>query len=132
MTKDLCTGQCLCGRIKIEVSGAPTFSVLCYCQDCQRISGGGHLPQAAFHNANVKITGTLKSYEWVSDAGNGLQLYYCPDCGSPIYKVTAKMPDTSFMTVGLLSNQTLFQSPNLAYVEGCQNWDFSAGGPATT
>lgn len=123
MERDLCTGQCLCANIKIEVSGSPAFSVLCFCQDCQRISGGGHLPQTAFDKSCVEIVGTPKMFRWKSDAGNDLQLCYCPDCGSPIHKTTSKMPDTVFVLVGLLNDQSLFQSPHLAFVEGCQDWD---------
>lgn len=123
MEHDLCAGQCLCGYIKIIVSGPPAFSVLCFCQDCQRISGGGHLPQAAFDNSCVEITGSPKTFRWKSDSGNDLQLSYCPDCGSAIHKTTSKMPDTVFVSVGLLNDQTLFQSPHLAFVEGCQDWD---------
>lgn len=123
MTNKLCTGNCLCGHVQISVSGEPAFCVLCFCQDCQRISGGGHLPQAAFKTANVKITGTPKDYHWVSDAGNDLRLGFCRDCGSPIFKATSKMPDFLFVAVGQLDDQTLFQSPHLAFVEGCQEWD---------
>jgi hypothetical protein len=123
MQHGLSKGQCLCGHIKIEVSGSPAFSVLCFCQDCQRISGGGHLPQAAFDRSCVEMIGKPKVFRWKSDAGNDLQLSYCPDCGSPVHKVTSKMPSTVFVSVGLLNNQALFQSPHLAFVEGCQDWD---------
>lgn len=127
ITNDISTGRCLCGHIRITVSGAPAFSVLCFCQDCQRISGGGRLPQAAFENTCVEIAGTLKTYHWKSDAGNDLQLGYCPNCGSPIYKITSKMPDMLFVAVGVLNDQALFQSPFHAFAEGYQDWD--AQGP---
>lgn len=123
MTNDTGSGQCLCGNIKFEVLGEPEFSVLCFCEDCQRISGGGHLPQAAFEKSRVDIEGNLKSFHWKSDAGNDLQLSYCPDCGSPLFKKTSKMPDTLFIAVGLLNDQALFHSPHKAFVESCQEWD---------
>lgn len=126
MSKPVSSGQCLCGSIQFVVSGSPVFSVLCYCQDCQRISGGGHLPQAAFPTRQVEITGTPDIYEWTSDAGNRLQLGYCSDCGSPLYKTTSKLPDILFIAVGLLNDQSLFCEPNLAFAGSCREWDYSA------
>ncbi|WP_411892708.1 GFA family protein [Yoonia sp. SDW83-1] len=87
------------------------------------MSGGGHLPQAAFANTCVEIAGTPDTYHWKSDAGNDLLLGYCPNCGSPIYKITSKLPVMLFVAVGLLNDHALFQSPHQAFAEGCQVWD---------
>ena len=56
----------------------------------------------------------------MSDAGNNLELGNCTNCGSPIYKSTSKLPDVFFIPVGLLSDQTVFTSPHLAYSDNCQ------------
>lgn len=123
MTSLATSGQCLCGNVHITVSGGPDFSVMCFCQDCQRISGGGSLPQAAFNETNVNLTGRIKTHQWASDAGNTVTLGFCDECGSPIYKSTSKMPGSYFISVGLLFDQTIFASPHLAYIENCQAWD---------
>lgn len=121
MANDIFTGQCLCGRIAICISGLPHFSVICFCQDCQRISGGGHFPQAALAKQQVELSGVTKAFSWPSDAGNSLSLAFCPDCGSPICKTTSKLPDMVFMAVGLLCDQTLFEAPHHAFVESCHH-----------
>lgn len=33
------TGGCLCGEIRYETTSQPTLQCLCYCTDCQTISG---------------------------------------------------------------------------------------------
>lgn len=130
MTSDSAIGQCLCGNVKIRVRGMPDFSVLCFCKDCQRISGGGHLPQAAFSENRVEISGSTETFQWQSDAGNALTLTFCPDCGSPLCKTTSKMPNMVFMAVGLLDDQSQFVEPHHAFVESCQHWDRMREEPA--
>lgn len=123
MTIKPTSGRCLCGDVQVTVSGDPDFSVMCFCLDCQRISGGGSLPQAAFKEADVGLTGSIKTHQWISDAGNTVTLGFCSDCGSPVYKSTSKMPGLYFASVGLLFDQTVYVSPHLAYAESCQAWD---------
>lgn len=123
MSEAITIGSCLCGSAVIRVTGTPEFSVLCFCQDCQRTSGGGHLPQAAFVKGRVDIAGPCKIFRWKSDAGNDLTLTFCSECGSPIAKTTSKMQGYVLIAVGLLEDQSIFDAPFHAYVEGCQDWD---------
>lgn len=125
MRTDETRGQCLCRKVNITISGEPQFSILCYCKDCQKISGGGHLPQVAIQRSNIEIKGNLATLRWKSEAGNDLHLSFCRDCGSPIFKSTSKMPDTIFVSVGLLDRQEMFTVPNHAFLERRQSWDLS-------
>ncbi len=125
MAAAICTGQCLCGKIEVRISGSPEFSVLCFCLDCQKISGGGHLPQSAYLRQHVVISGEPKLYSWESDAGNTVSLGNCSDCGSPIYKATSKMPEFLFVAVGVLGDHSGFENPHMAFVENCRDWDRS-------
>jgi hypothetical protein len=36
------TGGCLCGAIRYESGGEPSFALLCHCRDCQRQSGSAY------------------------------------------------------------------------------------------
>ena len=36
---EVITGGCFCGRIRYEIAGDPALQLLCFCKDCQRISG---------------------------------------------------------------------------------------------
>ena len=38
------TGGCLCGQVRYEADGAPAWTAICYCRDCQRASGSGYMP----------------------------------------------------------------------------------------
>lgn len=125
MREDENTGQCLCGTVQVAISGAPQFSVLCFCKDCQQISGGGHLPQVAIQRSEIEIEGEFATHHWKSETGNELHLSFCRDCGSPIFKGTSKMPDILFVAVGILERQDVFSAPNYAFAERRQCWDLS-------
>ena len=34
-------GKCLCGGIEVECDELPKGAAACYCEDCQKASGGG-------------------------------------------------------------------------------------------
>lgn len=33
------TGGCLCRQIRYEATGAPAMNVLCYCENCRKVTG---------------------------------------------------------------------------------------------
>jgi hypothetical protein len=47
-------GTCLCGAVRYETSAEPSFSGHCYCADCRRETGTGHLAITPVPDASVK------------------------------------------------------------------------------
>ena len=56
------TGTCLCGAVRYEASADPVFSGHCYCTDCQKETGCGHLTVVTVPDAAVKITGPTSTF----------------------------------------------------------------------
>jgi hypothetical protein len=73
--------QCLCGAVKLQISGAPVAQFYCHCDDCQAITGGAYVPLALFPSDAVKViegqptTWTLKT----------LPRSRCPNCGTLLF-----------------------------------------------
>ncbi len=118
-------GGCLCEAIRYEISGEPEYTIQCYCRDCQHISGGGSLPQYVVKRETVTMSGPLKTHQLKSDAGNNLELGFCGDCGSPIYKTTSLKSDVMFICVGSLDDPTIFSPEHKVYEASRQPWDGS-------
>ena len=76
-------GGCLCGSVRYEVNGEPTWCGACHCRQCQRWTGTAFLIGAYFLDTQVVITsGILKQYEFNSDeSGRWLRLEFCEKCG---------------------------------------------------
>ena len=48
------TGSCLCGAVTYEAEGEPRRVFECYCNWCQRITGGSARAYAVFDTGKVK------------------------------------------------------------------------------
>ena len=119
------TGGCLCNKVRYEASNEAVHSIQCYCRDCQHMSGGGHAPQFAVKRDTVTKSGPLKMYQFISDAGNEMELGFCGECGSPIYKTSAQAPELIFLFVGSLDDPTKFSPDARIYEDRRQPWDKS-------
>jgi hypothetical protein len=94
-------GQCLCGKVRFEVSGHLGSTRLCYCELCRRANG------SAF-SANVRVPAS--SYKLLSGAGlireyessPGAFRAFCSFCGSPVYARVISDPDHTRVRLGTL------------------------------
>ncbi|WP_081879105.1 GFA family protein, partial [Photobacterium sanctipauli] len=76
-------GSCLCGTIKIEISGDIKAVTHCHCKICQKAHGAAFATFAASrdeHFAIVQGESSLKSYE----SSPGYVRTFCVHCGSNI------------------------------------------------
>ena len=116
-------GQCMCGDIKIEINGAPEFSLICACTQCQKITGTGHAPAFSVLSLNTSISGKLSSYEQKADDGHTVTNAFCPICGNPIYKKTTAMPEHVFFHIAVVEDSNWFKADHVVYAESAQVWD---------
>jgi hypothetical protein len=74
------TGNCFCGAVALEVSGAPEGMGYCHCRSCRSWSGGPVNAFSLWKPENVKVTkgaDNIATYEQ-----NPLsQRKYCTKCG---------------------------------------------------
>ena len=102
------TGRCVCKKVRYEASDEVVHSIQCYCRDCQHMSGGGNASQFAVKRDTVTKSGPLRTYQLKSVSGNTVELGFCGDCGSPIYKTTSKIPRLMFFFAGPRMNPLAF------------------------
>jgi hypothetical protein len=74
------SGQCFCGAVKLEASGAPEAMGYCHCRSCRSWSGG---PVNAFSLWNPEAVKVTAGAEYVATyEGSPLsQRKYCSKCG---------------------------------------------------
>lgn len=74
------TGGCLCGDVRIEVTGRPYRVGLCHCLDCRKHHGALFQAYAVFPEDAVTVTGETREH----GARN-----FCPRCGSSVFSRSA-------------------------------------------
>lgn len=78
--------KCLCGSVKIRVTGEPALSVACNCTNCQRRTGSPFGTMLYYSQAQVlKQTGETRSYAFEVASGNTNTCFFCPTCGSSVF-----------------------------------------------
>lgn len=91
------TGKCLCGAVKIKLTGEHKDVDICHCSMCRRWGGG---PNMAMHvGKDIEIKGkehvtAYQSSEWAERA-------FCKNCGSNLYYRIAET-DEHIICAGIL------------------------------
>lgn len=118
------TGQCLCGAVKITISGEPVAVVsprrtrpdtsaasheltniiqaLCHCRDCQRISGSAFGFNWVVPAAQLSVIGTPKEYTSTADSGNPVTSHFCGNCGTTLWREGPATQGMTYVKGGML------------------------------
>ena len=101
-------GGCLCGAVRYEVNGEPTWCGACHCKLCQRWTGTAFLIGAYFLDTQVTVkSGVLRQYEFTSDeSGHWLRLEFCDQCGTTVTGTAESAPGQRWIAGGT------FDDPN--------------------
>ena len=80
-------GNCLCGKVKYEVSEsvtAPAYQLICCCTQCQTVGGGFGVGSMIFPKDSVKIVeGAEDVREFVLEgSAKGVIRRFCSHCGT--------------------------------------------------
>ncbi len=87
-------GQCHCGYVRYEADVDPTQVSICHCTDCQLLTGSAYRVTVAATRDRFTVRGNApKAYAKVGDSGAVSVQYFCPKCGSPIYRASGDAND---------------------------------------
>ena len=119
MSDDKLTGGCLCGALRYEVSGAPTWTGYCHCTLCQRSTGAPVLAFASvpFNRFEI-VTGEPARYA----SSNHGERWFCATCGTQIAYCEIDDPKEVDLNVGSLDDPNrvppqchIFESSRIAW-----------------
>jgi len=116
-------GRCLCGAITYTVSGKPKIVAHCHCEDCQRLSGTGHLPGAMYSIDQFQLSGEVAEYKLKSHNDTEVTRVFCRNCGSPILGKNTGMPGFVTITLGTLVDSTKFKPEVAIFSRNKKQWD---------
>lgn len=101
------TGSCLCGSITYEAEGEPRRLFECYCNWCQKITGGSARAYAVFDMGKVKYKGANVSEFVDTNTEHGFKMInrFCTKCASPVEMRVERVPDGQFVPLGTIDQR---------------------------
>ena len=107
------TGGCYCGALRFEISGEIPMRGLCFCQTCQKISGGaGNLFIGILANDFRYTQGEPSRFAL---EGGTPAREFCGKCGVHIAARSPKLPEGLIVKVGALDDPSLFGGPDMVF-----------------
>lgn len=94
--------ECLCGGIRVDITGKVGPVVFCHCSRCRKASGCAFGANADVRREYWHLSGEDLVREFESSPG--VFRAFCSRCGSPIYSRRAAAPDCYRIRLGLLSD----------------------------
>ena len=82
------TGKCLCGAVTFKITAEPIVTRICWCRDCQHISGNGTV-NIAVPTDSLTFHGKVSSHSSKADSGNEMTRQFCPECGCHLFGINA-------------------------------------------
>jgi len=116
-------GHCLCGKITYKVSGVPKIVAHCHCEDCQRLTGSGHLSGAMYSIEHFQLSGEVGEYKLKLQNKTEVTRIFCRNCGSPILGKNSDMPGFVTVTLGTLDDSTEFEPEVIIFSRNKKKWD---------
>ena len=125
------TGGCLCGQTRYQANGPELFSLLCYCVDCQKASGTGHVPIMGVARSGFTVNGPAVASKSIGGSGRMAVRNFCARCHSLLFGTPEAAPDLVTIYAGSLDDSHLFTPQKAQFTRTRQAWDsVPAGVPA--
>lgn len=79
-------GACHCGEVSYEAEVDPEKVIVCYCRDCQSMTGGTcHINAVVAAEDFQLLTGTPAEYVRLANSGTARTQAFCGACGTHLY-----------------------------------------------
>ncbi|TVY85277.1 hypothetical protein LSUE1_G004426 [Lachnellula suecica] len=80
------SGSCSCGQARIFYEGDPIRQGLCHCGECKKYTSSTYSVNIIVSEKGWRTEGNFKSISKTADSGNTITTYFCPDCGTSLYR----------------------------------------------
>lgn len=96
------SGSCLCGAVTYASYADAVFQGNCYCKDCHKESGSGHITAIGLPTASFHQTGGTSVYDKPADSGGTLAIHFCSKCGTTLFTRPTNAPGMTLIRAGTL------------------------------
>lgn len=115
-------GSCLCGQVKIEISGSIDSIIHCHCSKCRKSSGTAFATNGFVNVNEFKIVeGKDKLGAYMTSVGK--YRHFCSVCASPVYSSNDTVPDKIRLRLGILDSNIDERPISHNFVTSKANWE---------
>ena len=120
------TGGCLCGKVRIEITGAIHNIVCCHCSQCRKAQGSAY---ATNGNIAIEHFNIVAGHEELTgyESSPGQTKYFCKHCGSPIISKNESSPDKVRVRLGAIDSDISERPAAHIFVASKANWEEITG-----
>ncbi len=116
------TGQCYCGNVKYHFTGDILRKGICYCRDCQRITGAAALPFIAILSDTLHIKGNVKEVSKIGGSGKTVYMSFCEQCGSTLFGRFEAWPNVRTVSASSLDDGRKFSPEVQIWTQDAPEW----------
>jgi len=122
MSDQVISGGCLCGAVRYQARGEPTYSGHCYCADCRKASGSGFIPFMGFPASALTITGEVLVHSLKLADGRVADRNHCAACGGLVFGGVLGKVDSHTIYAGSLDDPSLFKPTIAIFTRDAPDW----------
>ena len=116
-------GGCLCGDVRIQISGEATLEGECHCGQCRKNCGGNAAAFLMFPKDAVRLVkGNLRYFDTIADSGNKIARGFCPNCGTPIMSFLERSDEIVIVKLGALDDPSFFTPKMVFWTSAAHDW----------
>ncbi|MFV7771084.1 GFA family protein [Shewanella marisflavi] len=115
-------GSCLCGGIKVAISGPISQIIHCHCSLCRKSSGTAFATNGFVELVDFNLSDEadfLASFEF----SPGKLRYFCRRCASPIYSANEQDSQRIRLRLGILDSAIRERPISHNFVTSKANWE---------
>jgi hypothetical protein len=115
-------GSCLCGAIKVELTGSIDSIIHCHCSLCRKNSGTAYATNG-FINANEFNVNDPENKLTHFEFKKGRLRHFCSVCASPVFSSNTDNPTKLRIRLGILDTDIVERPISHNFVSSRANWD---------
>ena len=115
-------GKCLCGAVKIKVSGKISDIIHCHCSLCRKSTGSAYATNGFVNRNEFEITEgneLLGTFAFKP----GRERHFCSRCGSPVYSSNAQDSSRVRVRLGIFDSEIEEKPGSHNFVTSRANWE---------
>jgi hypothetical protein len=115
------TGRCLCGAVTFTLATEPLATRICWCRDCQHLSGNGTVNLLVAADG-LTVHGTLMEHTKTAASGNEVTRQFCGQCGAHLFAKSSARPQFRVVRAGNLDEPSSIQPRMNIWAASAPDW----------